>query len=252
MVSPDSRKSINITPFLSPPKKTLHITLPSEICILNFFFNGKLTCCQTVIFTLAYSTNSISHHQYWCNPGKLHLQLCIGSVCMQMVFFLFLCEHLWDQLGTNIVIFQCYHQHFQCIQACIQLSTQFLGHNLPIHIDELIKTLFISLCDSCVWNVMSLPPLLATLTSSLCLHPLFCLQKHSASINECQWVPFFKFRRIQSHTCFIWTSMSDINLSDCPPAATCLVARKCNEILVGMFSLYCHTTTIHLWCCVPR
>ena len=40
----------------------------------------------------------------------------------------------------------------------------------------------LSLCCHC-WNT---PP-----TASLCTYPLFGLHKHSESIDECQWVPFF-------------------------------------------------------------
>ena len=42
------------------------------------------------------------------------------------------------------------------------------------------------------------------------------------------------------------TSMSDAILSDCPSAASCCMATKCNGILVGRFCLYHHTTNIHL------
>jgi len=37
-------------------------------------------------------------------------------------------------------------------------------------------------------------------TASVCSHLLFGLCKHSASINECQWVQFFPHERIQWHT----------------------------------------------------
>ena len=42
MVCPDSRKFGRITPFLS--QKAVHITLPTEGCNLNFFFDGEFTC----------------------------------------------------------------------------------------------------------------------------------------------------------------------------------------------------------------
>ena len=38
-------------------------------------------------------------------------------------------------------------------------------------------------------------------------------------------------------------------LSGCPSAVICCTATKCNRILVGRFSLYCHTTNIHFWFC---
>ena len=46
-------------------------------------------------------------------------------------------------------------------------------------------------CCHC-WN--------ASATASLCSYPLFGLQKHSASISECQWVPCFPHGGIQWHT----------------------------------------------------
>ena len=46
--------------------------------------------------------------------------------------------------------------------------------------------------------------------------------------------------------CSILTPMSDAILLDCPSAAVCHMAAKCNVILVEMFNLYCCTTNIHL------
>jgi len=46
MVCPGSRKSRRITPFLS--QKTVHITLPNEGSVLNFFFDGEFTCRHSV------------------------------------------------------------------------------------------------------------------------------------------------------------------------------------------------------------
>ena len=69
---------------------------------------------------------------------------------------------------------------------------------------------------------------------SLCSHPLFGLHKHSASTNECQWVPFFSTQwNSLTHFCFIHTSVSDASLSDCPSAATCHTATEYNGILAG-------------------
>ena len=42
MVWPGSRKSRRITSFLS--QKIMHITLPAEGSVLNFFFDGEFTC----------------------------------------------------------------------------------------------------------------------------------------------------------------------------------------------------------------
>ena len=83
--------------------------------------------------------------------------------------------------------------------------------------------------------------------ASLCSHPLFNLQKHSASINECQWENSFSAQRnkMTPHCC-THNSMSDAIWSDFPSAATCRTATIYNGILVGRLSLYCHTTNIHL------
>mgnify|MGYP001859272356 CR=1 FL=1 len=58
-------------------------------------------------------------------------------------------------------------------------------------------------------------------------------------------VIFSTWRNSMTHLCFIRTPKSDI-LSDCPSAAICHMATKYNGILVGRFSLYCHTTNICL------
>ena len=70
---------------------------------------------------------------------------------MHTVFFLFLCEHLWDPSGKNFAIIQHFHNCFQCTEANIQLCVQFPGHNPLIQVDELIEMLFISWYDSCAW-----------------------------------------------------------------------------------------------------
>jgi len=43
-------------------------------------------------------------------------------------------------------------------------------------------------------------------------------------------------RNSMTHLCFICASMSDAILSDCPSAAICPTATKCNGILVGRYS----------------
>ena len=46
-------------------------------------------------------------------------------------------------------------------------------------------------CHHC-WNTLP--------TTSLCSHPLFSLHKHSASMNEYQWIPFFPHGGIHWYT----------------------------------------------------
>jgi len=66
-------------------------------------------------------------------------------------------------------------------------------------------------------------------TISLCSHPLFGLHKHSASVDECQWVPYFLHGGIQWHLCFICASMSDAIWSDSSAAAICHMATRVME-----------------------
>ena len=63
-----------------------------------------------------------------------------------------------------------------------------------------------------------------------CAHIHWLVSTASVSVNGCH---FFLHGRIQWHTCFIHTAMSDAILPDCPAAAVCHMARKCNGILVG-------------------
>ena len=100
------------------------------------------------------------------------------------------------------------------------------------------KSLYATLVKICmaIWNVACLSHCChhcwnTPSTASLCSHPLFGLCKHSASIDECQWVPFFpKQKNSMKHLCFISISTSDTILSGCPPAAICHTATKCNAI----------------------
>ena len=58
---------------------------------------------------------------------------------------------------------------------------------------HLEKSVPVNHCCCCrCWNAPS--------TASLCSQPLLGLQKHSANINECQWLPFFPHGGIQWHT----------------------------------------------------
>jgi len=60
------------------------------------------------------------------------------------------------------------------------------------------------------------------------------------------WMSIFLHGGIP-HLCFSCTPMSDAVLSDCPSAAICRTTTTCNRILLGRFSLFCHTTAICLW-----
>ena len=68
-------------------------------------------------------------------------------------------------------------------------------------------------------------------------------QQASINVNRCK---FSSWRNSVIHYCFIHTSMSGTIRSDCPYAAIFHTGTKCNGILVGRFSLYCHTTNTPL------
>lgn len=75
--------------------------------------------------------------------------------------------------------------------------------------------------------------------------PLLSLYQCSASINECQWVQFFLHGGIPLHTFSSYALPCEkFVLSHCFSVAICCMATKYNGILVGKFSLYCHTTNI--------
>ena len=167
---------------------------------------------------------------------------------------MFLCEHSWDPPGANFVIFPCCRHCFQCISADIQLRTQFPSHNLPIHADELIETLFVSWCESCAWPSGTWHVFhVAVATAETCHPPSHCANIHClVSVNVQQasmnviGCNFSAWRNSITHLCFICTSMSDAILSDCPSAVICHTATKFNGILAGRFNLCCHNNNIHL------
>jgi len=111
---------------------------------------------------------------------------------------MFLCEHSWDPPGANFAIIQRCHHRFHCIEADIQLRTQFSSCN----------PLFISWCDSCAWLSGMWLVFHVAVTTAETRHPLphganiHCLVSinvHQASMNVigCN---FFRHGGIQLHT----------------------------------------------------
>jgi hypothetical protein len=139
---------------------------------------------------------------------ETHLQLHSGSqqvlTDLYIMVFMFLCEHPWDRLGTNIAIFQHCQHHSKCIETNIQLRTQFDGHNLPGHTDELIKALFISWTYSCAglpgtWSVSHITVTIAEMhhPPPHCAH-IHCLvsvnfQQASLNVSSCNFVRMKEF-----------------------------------------------------------
>jgi len=102
---------------------------------------------------------------------------------------------------------------------------------------------FAKICTSRA-DPLSLLPLLKCTTHLLTVLTATVL---SPNVSECQWVPFFfTWRNSGTHLSFILTSMSDTIFSDCPSAAICCTATKCNGILVRRFNLCCYTANIYL------
>lgn len=147
--------------------------------------------------------------------------------------------------ATMAAIFQLCRVHFQHIGAEIQLLTQFLGHNPLIYADELTEKL--ALWERCmaIWNMS---PLLRRATHSLtALSSPSGLRKHQASV-KCQWMQFLPHGGIQLNIFALYTFMSD-----CPSAAICSMATKCNQQLwkgsnsIAITPIYCHNANIRFW-----
>ena len=78
-------------------------------------------------------------------------------------------------------------------------------------------------------------------TTSLCSHPLF-LCKFSASINECQWVPFFPRGGTWWHIFASSTLSCQTPLCQTAPLLPSVTQQqKCKRILLGIFT----STAIH-------
>jgi len=133
----------------------VHITLPANSWVLNFFFDGE--------FTHHHSTDHLLTTAHLVTPhiisnSAIQETITFSLILVQyfltklrIVFSLFLYEHLWDLLGINFAVFHCCQHQFQHIETNIQLHSQFSGHNQLIHGDEVIEMLFILWSDSCAW-----------------------------------------------------------------------------------------------------
>ena len=163
---------------------------------------------------------------------------------LHMVFLLFQYEHLLNQLGTNFVMFQCCHHYFQHIEVSSQLCTQLPGCNLQIHVDELIKMLFILWYNSCVWLYGTWLVFHVAVTTIETHHPpALCAHIHclvsipvSVRVSGCN---FFHLEELNSTSLLHLLFHVRHHLSYYPSVAICYMATKCNGISVGRFSLYC-------------
>ena len=138
-----------------------------------------------------------------------------------MVFFLSLCEHLWDQPDANFAILQHCHHHFQYLGDNIQLHIQLPGCNSLICKDELTKSLFFLWCDICAhllrtWFVFHITVATTEMHHLLphCAHVYWLVSMsvqqavmNVSTISSAQ-------RNSIPCLCFIYVSLSDTILSD--------------------------------------
>jgi hypothetical protein len=177
------------------------ITLIEQILDYRTLFSDIVT---TTDYALSLAMNKSLH----ATLVKLRGPITVG---VQMMFFMFLCEHSWDPLGANFAIFQHCHHRFQCIEADILLRTPFLSCNTPFRADELIKMLFISWRDSCawpseIWLVVHITVATAEMCQPLphcanihCLVPIN-VQQSSMNVIGCN---FFRIEELITQLCFM-------------------------------------------------
>ena len=242
-----SRKSRRIISFLS--QKSVHYFTCWGLCLF-LWWGIHMSPPQRLPFwlQLAVVTPDLITSK-WHDAGNRHLQPCFVQEALMnlhtVLFLLLLCEHLWDPPDANFPRSQHCHHCFQHTEASIQLCTQFPGHNLPIHADELIKLLLIVRCDHPEHGLsfMLLLPLLKCTTHYLTV--LASTVWSSETFSRCQWISadaiFSTQRNSITHNCFSHTSMSDVILSECLLSHICHTATRCNKMLLGRFNLYCHT-----------
>ena len=91
-----------------------------------------------------------------------------------------------------------------------------------------------------MWLVISLYYQNALPTTELCSYPIFGFGKHSASVDEC--VQFFSAWRNSMILCFL-TSLyhhaATVTMQN-------IFLKIDHELLMEMFTFYCHTTNIYL------
>jgi len=144
MVCLGSRKYSRITSFLS--QQAVHIILSTEGCILNFFCNGEFICCYFMdcLFEMRHHSSSLA----MMRSGKLSSSASYQfnkswGTCI--LCSLFSCVSI---CGTHVAQTLWYSTIATIVSSALKLL--FPGHNPLILTGELIETLLISWCDSCV------------------------------------------------------------------------------------------------------
>lgn len=145
MVCLGSRKYSRITSFLS--QQAVHIILSTEGCIWNFFCNGEFICCYFMDcrFEMRHHSSSLA----MMRSGKLSSSASYQfnkswGTCI--LCSLFSCVSI---CGTHVAQTLWYSTIATIVSSALKLL--FPGHNPLILTGELIETLLISWCDSCVW-----------------------------------------------------------------------------------------------------
>jgi len=171
MVCPCSRKSRRITPFLS--QNAVHISLPVEVCVMNFLFRVKFTCPHSMDWYFH------SCSQWWHDVSSLvmmqsrkcHLQ---PQTCLVDA----------DKLAcTNMQTLQ--YSDIATIVSNAQCSVLHIAIcNVLIYMDEPIEKLFTSFCNSCTWLSRTWLVLHITVATAEIYHPL----PHCAAFSKHQWM----------------------------------------------------------------
>jgi len=244
-----------ITPFLS--QKTVHITLPTEDCILNllldeeFTYHHPMDCCF------------YSGSQWWCHTSSLIMMqsrklstsalYCFSrswQTCVQCSF----CS-VWASVGPTWHVLQ-----FSTV------TTAIVCHTLRLLFNSIRSSLVVicwfawmswlirsSFCDvTCAWPSRMWLIFHIHITTAEMFHPPLPVLTSTVwspeMFSKCWWMSvdifFSAWRNSVAHLCFFHTFMSDY------PSGAIHMVTKCKGILVGKFNLYCHKN-IHLWCRGP-
>ena len=233
----------------------VHITLPANSWVLNFFFDGE--------FTHHHSTDHLLTTAHLVTPHIISNDVIQETITfslilvqyfltkLRIVFSLFLYEHLWDLLGINFAVFHCCQHQFQHIETNIQLHSQFSGQNHQFRQMSWLRCSSFCGVTSCVsdgraqMSFTSLSPLLKHATHLFTV--LTSTGWSPSTVSKHPWMSVGAIcserRNSVAAIFFICTSI----VSECPSAAICHMATKCNGILEGRFNLYCYTANIHFW-----
>lgn len=190
--------------------------MPTEDCILNFFFHREFSCCHCMdsgsfdsgLWSWHHTTSLVMMTQETDTWSLILVQLFLANWCT--VFFLFLCECSWDPSCAKFAILHC----FQCTEATVHLYVQFPGHNPPIWADVQIQTLFILFVTAVHFHpehglsFKALLPLLKRNTHCISVWPP---TSGSARIDVCQGDAIcFSWKHQNPQLCFDWTWFEEV------------------------------------------